>query len=254
MEKILITGGAGFIGSYCVEKFKNEGYSVTVLDNFSTTGQNDNDKIFEDINLIKGDILDYKWDVRLSEDEEKILVGDYKVRNEYSVSKLLSEIVLSNTSKVSNLKYQIIRPFNISGARQQVVGGFVLPTFVTQSLKDEDITVFGDGEQIRAFTHVKDIVDGIYLISQYEDGNEIWNIGNPNNECTIKELADLVKQKINTASEIKLVDPKTIHGPLYEEAWDKVPEPSKIKKMLNWKPKYDIDYIVDDVIEYFKNK
>jgi|TARA_R110000787_G_scaffold86030_1_gene183082 nucleoside-diphosphate-sugar epimerase len=318
MEKILITGGAGFIGSYCVEKFKNEGYSVTVLDNFSTTGQNDNDKIFEDINLIKGDILDYKWDdledydlilhmaspvgpagvlkhsgnmaryiiddvywaiegalkndcpllfmstseiygfrdsaVRLSEDEEKILVGDYKVRNEYSVSKLLSEIVLSNTSKVSNLKYQIIRPFNISGARQQVVGGFVLPTFVTQSLKDEDITVFGDGEQIRAFTHVKDIVDGIYLISQYEDGNEIWNIGNPNNECTIKELADMVKQKIDTASEIKLVDPKTIHGPLYEEAWDKVPEPSKIKKMLNWKPKYDIDYIVDDVIEYFKNK
>ena len=62
MGKILITGGAGFIGSYCVEKFKNEGYSVTVLDNFSTTGQNDNDKIFEDVNLIKGDILDYKWE------------------------------------------------------------------------------------------------------------------------------------------------------------------------------------------------
>ena len=64
----------------------------------------------------------------------------------------------------------------------------------------------------------------------------------------------MVKQKIDTASEIKLVDPKTIHGPLYEEAWDKVPEPSKIKKMLNWKPKYDIDYIVNNVIEYFKNK
>lgn len=315
MNKILITGGAGFIGSYCVEKYKENGYDVTVLDNFSTTGLKDGDKIFDDVKLIKGNILDYDWDelgkfdlilhmaspvgpagvlkhsgkmaryilddvywaiegalkndctllfmstseiygyrataAHLSEDEEKVLVGNYKVRNEYSVSKLLSEIVLSNTAKVSNLKYQIIRPFNISGARQQVPGGFVLPTFVTQSLKDEDITVFGDGKQVRAFTHVKDIVSGIYLISQYPQKNEIWNIGNPDNECTIGELASMVKEKIDTKSKIKLVDPKTIHGPLYEEAWDKVPDPTKIKKLLNWKPKYDINYIVDDVIKYF---
>ena len=72
------------------------------------------------------------------------------------------EIVLSNTAKVSDLKYQIIRPFNISGPRQLKDGvGFVLPTFTQQALKGDDITVFGDGEQIRAFTFVKDIVDGI---------------------------------------------------------------------------------------------
>ena len=315
MGKILITGGAGFIGSYCVEKYIENGYDVTVLDNFSTTGLKEDDKIFKGVNLIKGDILDYSWDelgdydlilhmaspvgpagvlkhsgkmaryiiddvywaiegaiknnctllfmstseiygyrdraVRLGEDEEKILVGDYKVRNEYSISKLLSEIVLSNTSKVSELKYQIIRPFNISGARQQVPGGFVLPTFVTQANKNKDITVFGDGRQIRAFTHVKDIVDGIFLISQSSKLNHIWNIGHPDNECTIGELANVVKKKMKSNSKILNVDPKTIHGPLYEEAWDKVPLPTKIKNELGWKPKYDINYIIDDVINYY---
>ena len=83
----------------------------------------------------------------------------FKVRNEYSIGKLLAEIVLSNTAKVSDLKYQIIRPFNISGPRQLKDGGFVLPTFTHQALKGDDITVFGDGEQIRAFTYVKDIVN-----------------------------------------------------------------------------------------------
>jgi UDP-glucose 4-epimerase len=62
------------------------------------------------------------------------LVGDFKVRNEYSMAKLLCEIVISNTAKVSNLKYQIIRPFNISGARQLPDAGFVLPRFVTSSI------------------------------------------------------------------------------------------------------------------------
>ena len=318
MGKILITGGAGFIGSYCVEKFKKNGWEVSILDNFSTPVLDKNDELFKDINLIKGNILDFSWNnlenydlilhmaspvgpagvlkhsgnmgkyiisdvywgiegalynkcplifmstseiygyrdkaVYLNEEDDKILKGEYKVRNEYSVSKLLAEVILSNTSKVTDLKYQIIRPFNISGARQLIPGGFVLPTFVNQALLDKDITVFGDGSQISAFTHVKDITDGIYKISICKDYNEIWNIGNPNNEGTILELAEAVKNKLNSKSNIKCVDPKTIHGPLYEEAWDKVPDPTKIKEKLNWNPNYNIDEIIDDVIDYYKNK
>ena len=318
MGKILITGGAGFIGSYCVEKFKKNGWEVSILDNFSTPVLDENDELFKDVNLIKGNILDFSWDklenydlilhmaspvgpagvlkhsgnmgkyiisdvywgiegalhnkcplifmstseiygyrdkaVYLNEEDDKILKGEYKVRNEYSVSKLLAEVILSNTSKVTDLKYQIIRPFNISGARQLIPGGFVLPTFVNQALLDKDITVFGDGSQIRAFTHVKDITDGIYEISICKDYNEIWNIGNPNNEGTILELAKAVKDKLNSKSNIKCVDPKTIHGPLYEEAWDKVPDPTKIKEKLNWNPNYNIDEIINDVIDYYKNK
>ena len=318
MGKILITGGAGFIGSYCVEEFKRNGWKVSVLDNFSTPVINKDDKILEDVNLIEGNILDFSWNklekydmilhmaspvgpagvlkhsgnmgkyiisdvywgiegalhnkcplifmstseiygyrdkaVYLNEEDDKILKGDYKVRNEYSVSKLLAEVILSNTSKVTDLNYQIIRPFNISGARQQIDGGFVLPTFVRQALLGEDITVFGDGKQIRAFTHVKDITNGIFKITNNKDYNQNWNIGNPMNEGTILNLAIEVKRKLNSKSEIICVDPKTIHGPLYEEAWDKVPDPTKIKEKLNWKPNYNIDEIIDDVINYYKNK
>jgi len=189
----------------------------------------------------------------LKEDDDKILVGDFSVRNEYSIAKLLSEIVLSNTAKISNLKYQIIRPFNISGARQLKNGGFVLPTFVIQSLETKDITVFNDGEQIRAFTHVKDIVDGIYLTSTTKNHNQIWNIGNKNNISSINFLAEHVKKSSKSKSNIIHIDPKTIHGPLYEEAWDKIPNSSKIITELDWKPKYNIDDIINDVISHYKN-
>jgi UDP-glucose 4-epimerase len=313
-KKILISGGAGFLGTYSIEKYLDNGYDITVIDNFSTAVINPEDPLLDNVNLIKDDILNVQWSslddydlilhlaspvgpagilkhsgkmakyilddiywaiegaqynncplifvstseiygyrekaVLLGEDDDKLLVGNFKVRNEYSIAKLLSEIVLSNTAKVSDLKYQIIRPFNISGARQLKNGGFVLPTFVTQSLDGDDITVFNDGTQVRAFTHVIDIVDGIYLTSQ-SDFNEIWNIGNPKNQCSIMDMANKVANITETSSEIVCVDPKTIHGPLYEEAWDKIPNPDKICNRLGWDPKYDIDYIINDVINYY---
>ena len=192
-------------------------------------------------------------DVMLQEHEYKLLVGDFKVRNEYSIAKLLGEIVISNVAKTSNLKYQIIRPFNISGARQLPDAGFVLPRFVNQALKGEDITVFGDGEQVRAFTYVMDIIDGIYLTSLHNN-NDIWNIGNHLNKVTINYLAKRVKELTNSTSKIIHIDPKTIYGPLYAEAWDKIPDPKKIQSELNWIPTKNVDEIIIDVINYWKNK
>ena len=188
----------------------------------------------------------------LTEDDDKLLVGDFKVRNEYSIAKLLAEIVLSNLAKVGDLKYQIIRPFNISGARQLKNGGFVLPTFVQQALSGKDITVFGDGEQVRAFTYVKDIVDGIYLTSVSENMNQIWNIGNGLNVTSINYLAEKVKEFTDSNSGIVHVDPKTIHGPLFEEAWDKIPNADKIKKELGWKPTLNVKEIIKEVISYYE--
>jgi len=320
MKKVLITGGLGFLGSYCIEKFKSDGWDITVIDNLSTNVIPPDHDVCDDVEVIIEDVLEYDWKdeenydlivhlaspvgpvgvlkhsgkiasyiiddiywaidgaqrfdcplifistseiygyrseaVFLKEDDDKLLVGDYSVRNEYSEAKLLSEIVLSNTAKVSSLKYQILRPFNISGARQLKDGGFVLPTFVNQSLAGEPITVFGDGQQIRAFTHVKDIVDGIFLVATADkvDYNQIWNVGNPDNVASILDLADMVKEGTNSESEIKFFDPKTIHGPLYEEAWDKIPDATKIKERLGWNPKYSKDVIVNDVIEFYGAK
>tara|TARA_Y100001937_G_scaffold110326_1_gene155815 strand:+ start:2669 stop:3637 length:969 start_codon:yes stop_codon:yes gene_type:complete len=192
--------------------------------------------------------------VFLGEEEDKILRGNFSVRNEYSMAKLLSEIVLSNSAKVSDLKYQIIRPFNISGARQLKNGGFVLPTFVQQALEGNDITVFNSGEQIRAFTHVSDIVKGIYLTSVADESlyNQSWNIGNAKNVSTINELARIVKSKTQSVSNVIHVDPKTIHGPLYEEAWDKVPDATKAKDNLGWDPVWTKEQIIQDVITYYQ--
>jgi nucleoside-diphosphate-sugar epimerase len=190
--------------------------------------------------------------VKLVEDDDKLLRGDFKVRNEYSMAKLLCELVISNTAKVTNLKYQIIRPFNISGDRQLPDAGFVLPRFVVQALAGKPITVFGDGEQVRAFTYVKDIVDGIYLTS-LADKSDIWNIGEPQNEVSINYLAQRVKELTNSNSEIVHIDPTTIYGPLYAEAWDKIPNPGKIVGELNWNPNTDVDTIINKVIEFWKS-
>lgn len=316
MKKILITGGLGFLGSFSIEKYKKEGWKVTVIDNLSTNVISPEDAICDGVDIILKDVLDCDWNdlgsfdsilhlaspvgpvgilkhsgqmadyilkdiywaiagakkckcplifvstseiygyrekaVLLKENDDKLLVGDFSVRNEYSIGKLLCEIVLSNVAKVSDLQYQIIRPFNISGKRQLKNGGFVLPTFVNQALAGEDITVFNTGEQVRAFTHVSDIVDGIYKVSVSDKMNEVWNIGNSDNISTIISMAEKVKEFTDSSSDIKLTDPKTIHGDLYEEAWDKIPDADKIKRELGWTPKWSTDEIIKDVVSYYK--
>lgn len=190
----------------------------------------------------------------LSENDPKVLVGDFTVRNEYSISKLLAEIVLSNTSKIDkNFKYQIIRPFNVSGKYQLPDGGFVLPRFVNQALNSEDITVYYSGSQLRAFTWVKDIVDGIYLTSIASDEyyNNEWNIGNESNETTILYLAEKCKQYSNSESNISHIDPVELHGPLFSEAPEKIPNSSKIRNLLGWKPIKYVDEVVKEVVEYY---
>ena len=193
----------------------------------------------------------------LQEDGDKVLKGDFTVRNEYAIAKLLSEIVLSNQAKINpDFKYQIIRPFNITGEFQLPDAGFVLPRFVTQALNEEDITVYYDGSQIRAFTWVKDIVEGIYLTSTVEENlwNEEWNLGNAANEETIFYLAEKVKEMTNTSSKIVNVEPTDLHGPLFSEAPEKIPDSTKIETLLNWKPTKGVDEVIKEVVDFYQHK
>ena len=192
----------------------------------------------------------------LKEESDKVLHGDFTVRNEYAVAKLLSEIVLTNHAKIdSDFKYQIIRPFNVTGKYQLPNGGFVLPRFVNQALNNQDITVYYDGLQLRAFTWVKDIVDGIYLASTASDSNwnQEWNIGNENNERTILYLAEKVKEMTQTKSKIVHVNPIDLHGPLFAEAPEKIPDSEKIKKRLGWCPTKNVDEVIEEVVEYYNS-
>lgn len=319
-KKVLITGGLGFIGSHCIEKWKENNWDIVVIDNLSTNAIPIEHPLAQKVELIQSDILNVDWNTLpkfdlilhlaspvgpvgvlkhsgnmariilddiywaisgakyndcplvfvstseiygyrecksyLKEDGDKVLHGDFTVRNEYAIAKLLSEIVLTNQAKInSNFKYQIIRPFNVTGKYQLPDGGFVLPRFVQQALNREDITVYYDGLQLRAFTWVKDIVDGIYLtsIAPEEYWNEEWNIGNEKNERTILYLAKKVKEITNTKSKICHVDPIELHGPLFAEAPEKIPNSEKIKELLGWQPTKGVDDVIQEVIEYYTN-
>ena len=189
---------------------------------------------------------------KLSEDSDKICSGEYHFRTEYGVAKLLAEIMIVNRSKITSaLKYHIIRPFNVAGPRQLPDGGFVLPRFIIAKLTDQPITIFGDGSQIRAFTDVRDICDAIVKIAFSEYKNEIWNVGNPANKMSIKELAVKVAENENKVS---YIDPTKLHGPLFAEAKDKIPYIEKIENLLNWKPKITIEETLLDTMNFWKKK
>lgn len=317
-KKILITGGLGFIGCHCIEKWTSLEYDITIIDNLSSNALPPTDKLFENCKIIIENILninitqlekfdivlhlaspvgpvgvlkhsgkmasiiidDIYWAINaakhnkcplifistseiygyrenktyLKENDQKVLNGDFTVRNEYAIAKLLAEIVLSNTAKIDpSFKYQTIRPFNVSGKYQLPDNGFVVPRFVEQALNKKDITVYYDGLQLRAFTWVKDIVEGIYLTSIAPDQywNQEWNIGNEKNENTILYLATKVKEITNSDSTIINVDPIQLHGPLFSEAPEKIPNSEKIKTLLGWNATKGVDDILKEVIEHF---
>lgn len=187
-----------------------------------------------------------------SEEMSMIVTPRYSARLEYAAAKLASEIALINTANTGKLDVVIIRPFNVSGPRQSGKGGFVLPRFVAAALDGRPLTVFGDGSQIRAFTHVQDIVDGIILAMRKGAKGRIYNLGNPNNRCTINELADSVIACTGGRARKVYIDPKTLYGPLFEEANNKFPDSRRAQKELGWNPLHGRDEIVRQTVEYFK--
>jgi UDP-glucose 4-epimerase len=193
----------------------------------------------------------------LNEDALKIFPSVYHTRTEYGAAKMLGEMVLINfANKNKDLKYQIIRPFNVAGPRQKPDGGFVLPRFIIAALTNQPLTVYGDGSQRRSFTDVRDIISAVVMTQKTKLYNNIWNIGNRNNEMSILELAELVrtiaKEKYNIASStIIKVDPKELHGDLFSEVPDKLPNATKITSLLNWKPKYTIIDTITDTFDYW---
>jgi nucleoside-diphosphate-sugar epimerase len=187
------------------------------------------------------------------EDIDKVVPAKYTVRLEYGVAKLATEISLLNLARISGLQVNIIRPFNIVGVGQKGEVGFVLPRFVEAALVNRDLEIFGTGDQKRCFTSVKDIVQAILLIVELETYGNIFNVGNPANVISIRQLADCVIQLSGSSSQCKLVDPKTIFGPLYEEAWNKIPDISHIQKVVGWQPKYSLIDIVLEVLESYRD-
>jgi UDP-glucose 4-epimerase len=184
-----------------------------------------------------------------SEDMHSVITQRYSARLEYAVAKLASEIMLVNTVKISNLWAAIVRPFNVAGPRQSGVGGFVLPRFVGCAQGQKPLTVYGDGTAVRAFTHVKDIVAGLMLVMEGGRKGQIYNMGNPDNKTTIDALAEKVLSIIPNPAGKVFIDPRTIFGPLFEEANDKFPDARK-SMALGWTPTRGIDVAIRELAQY----
>jgi UDP-glucose 4-epimerase len=192
-----------------------------------------------------------KKNIFVTENDEKVVSSKYEVRSEYSVAKMLCEVILSNIAKSdTSFKYQIIRPFNVAGPNQKWSGGHVIPRFVKQAKSNEDITVYGNGMQIRSFTYVEDVINAIYLISKAPNRlyNNTWDVGNIQNAITIDELAHLIKDISNSNSKIVYVDPKNLHGKLFSEVNTKISQSNKLTKFFGWKSTKDLKSILKEII------
>jgi UDP-glucose 4-epimerase len=179
----------------------------------------------------------------IPETAPRVIAAGHSARMEYAVAKLAAETMLLNTAE---LDVRIVRPFNVAGPRQKTAGGFVLPRFIEQAQNGDPLTVYTPGSQRRAFTHVSEIVDGIWRVAQYAAPKTVWNLGNPANECSILELALQVKDLLASSSEIEIVDPKKLWGYGFAEAPDKIPNIEVAKDFLGWQPVIDRAQIILD--------
>lgn len=188
------------------------------------------------------------------ESDPKVITSEVSPRLEYAVGKLASEVALINQAKTTGLQAIIVRPFNIAGARQNPEGGFVMPRFCDAAIEGNDLTVFGKGTQVRAFTHVRDTATGIRLAMERGEYGEAYNIGNPDNAITIYALAQMVIEHAGSDSKITFVDPKEIYGKHYAEAKDKTPDADKAREELGWRPQFTIDDIIRDSLAWAKEQ
>lgn len=179
----------------------------------------------------------------MTEDAPRIIQAGHSARMEYAVAKMAAETMLLDTD---GLDVRIIRPFNVAGPRQREEGGFVLPRFIRQAKAGEPLTVYTPGTQQRAFTHVLDIVDGIVRAGSADVPGEVFNLGNPDNACTIWELAEDVRAVLGSASDIGIVDPVTLWGPAFHEAPDKLPDIGKARTLLGWSPARTRRQVIED--------
>jgi len=301
--RILVTGGAGFIGSHLVERLVSEGNDVTVIDNFSS-GSMENIKNLN-VNIIYHNIIDkitlsgfdqiyhlaslaspvyyqknpvetalsnsvgtYNLLIEAQKHKSRILfastseiygnplqhpqkeeywgnVNPIGVRACYDESKRLGETLMMDFNREYGVETRIARIFNTYGPRMNLNDGRVIPNFIKQALKNEPITVYGDGKQTRSFCYVSDTVEGLIKLMNSDYVGPI-NIGNPR-EITILELAEKIIKLTDSKSEI-------IFKELPEDdPVRRCPDITKAKEILGWEPKVSLEEGLIKTIEWFKN-
>ncbi|HXM63778.1 MAG TPA: GDP-mannose 4,6-dehydratase [Terriglobales bacterium] len=315
--RVLITGGAGFIGSHLADYLLTLGHGVTIIDDLST-GSMENireakenprfqyciDTIFDKpllaeliddaeivfhlaaavgvLNIVESPVRTIETNVGgselvlelaakkkkrvliastsevygkstkfpFSEEDDLVLGPTTKGRWSYACSKAIDEFLALAYYRERKLPVTIVRLFNTVGPRQTGRYGMVLPTFVHQALCGAPLTVFGNGQQSRCFTHVDDIVKGlVQCVSCAAAVGQVFNLGNTE-EVTIHALAEKVVGATQSASAIEYVSYDQAYGTGFEDMQRRVPDISKARQWFGYAPTRSLDEIIQSVVAY----
>ena len=154
-------------------------------------------------------------------------------RSMYDEAKRFAEAAVATYSRSYGLKTKIVRIFNTYGPRMQLNDGRVVTNFIVQALRNENITIYGDGTQTRSFSYVEDTVAGIISLMNSTE-YDVFNIGNPN-EMTVGQLAEKIIKLTDSTSEIKYLELPN------DDPKQRKPDITKAKTKLNWEPKVNLD-------------
>ena len=193
-------------------------------------------------------------DVPFREDSDLVMGPTPKHRWAYACSKAIDEFLALAYWKERKLPVIIVRFFNTVGPRQTGMYGMVIPNFVRQALAGEPLTVFGDGTQRRSFSHVRDIVNALLkLVAEPKAIGQVINIGNTE-EVTITALAERVRDLTGSRSPLKYIPYDEAYESGFEDMPRRVPDLRKIECLIGYRPQYDLDDILTQVIDYFRKK
>ncbi len=306
-KRILITGGAGFLGSHLCDRLINQGHDVICLDNFFT-GRKDNIRHLlkhENFELIRHDVVDaFKVEVdqiynlacpaspvhyqfnpiktvktsvmgainvlglgkrtgaRILQASTSEVYGDpetspqkedYRgnvnpigIRACYDEGKRCAETLFFDYHRENKVDIRVVRIFNTYGPRMRPDDGRVVSNFICQALKNEDITVYGDGLQTRSFCYVDDLIEAKMRVMNQDQCVGPINIGNPG-EFTILELAQKIIELTSSKSKI-IYEPLPSDDPLQRK-----PDITLARKTIDWEPAINLEIGLNKTIEYFKS-
>jgi UDP-glucose 4-epimerase len=193
-------------------------------------------------------------DVPFREDSDLVMGPTPKHRWAYACSKAIDEFLALAYWKERQLPVIVVRLFNTVGPRQTGQYGMVIPNFVRQALAGEPITVFGDGTQSRSFTHVADVIQALLkLVREPRAIGQVINVGNTG-EISMLKLAERVRELSDSKSPIKLVPYDEAYESGFEDMPRRVPDLSKLMALISYKPRFTLDDILSQVIDYFREK
>jgi UDP-glucose 4-epimerase len=188
--------------------------------------------------------------VPLNEEDDRIIGHPLKSRWSYSEAKAVDESLAYFYYLENTLPIRIVRFFNTVGPRQVGHYGMVVPRFISAALKNEPLSVYGSGDQIRCFCHVDDAVRALLLVMDSDKSvGEVFNVGN-NQQISIMELAKKVIEITGSSSKIEKIAYKDAYPEGFEDMQQRVPDISKIKRVLGWTPEINLDQIIKDIAAF----